>query len=202
MVIDLFVNKVAITIYCLIIFNPKHQIGDDLNKQAFKKVLTHFKEVILHKQDWKNIKTIFIQTAPDSIEPILDDDPHLFYNNKRTFEHNITKLLSLRKPITKLKAHRTSYQAANMESKNYNGLQIKFYPCEEAEVMLTSNFWANTRLHNAAKVKVVNFFTTMKKVQKVAIFLKLLLYIFKIRWKFEPFLPGIPQNIAISVVHA
>ena len=73
---------------------------------------------------------------------------------------------------------------ANRDLKKSNGLYNELYIFEANKVMLASNLWHGVGLHNCDKGEVVNFFTTIKKVQEVKIFPKFFLTVSLIKGQF------------------
>ena len=58
-------------------------IFKDQKQQSFKRVVNHWQEVTLDKEDLKTLNTVFIQTSPYSSFPIYNEPPHLFYDRKK-----------------------------------------------------------------------------------------------------------------------
>ena len=70
----------------VIVLKTSHrQEGNDQNQLAFQTVLKHCQEGQLDVNDWDVLKKRFIQTAPDSIDPLWDSAPHLYYDNQSSF---------------------------------------------------------------------------------------------------------------------
>jgi len=63
------------------------------------------------------------------------------------------KLKSLGTPIARIKATHNCSKASKHESTKDGGLHTELYLACRAEVILTSNLWADVGLHNGAKCK-------------------------------------------------
>ena len=105
----------------------ERQCHQDPDREAFDRVLRHCQEGQLDEDDWNVLKTRFIQTAQDTNCSDWDNATRLFYDNKSTFEYNMTKLQRLNKPIAKLEAKHNCRAAAKRDSTVANGLQSCLY---------------------------------------------------------------------------
>ena len=65
------------------------------------------------------------------------------------------KLKSLGTPIARIKATHNCSKASKHDSRKDGGLHNESYVACRAEVIMTSNLWADVGLHNGAKGKVV-----------------------------------------------
>ena len=67
----------------------------------------------------------------------------------------MAKLVALGTAVAKLKAVNYCAKVAKQNSNDAMGLRSVFYLAEGAEVMITSNIWAEAGLHNGAKGQLV-----------------------------------------------
>ena len=73
------------------------------------------------------IKKIIFQTAPDSEDEVWDNAPHLFFDNKSAFKHNMTKLNSFGTTIANLTETHSIHLADKQDSTEYDGLTSQLY---------------------------------------------------------------------------
>ena len=115
-------------------------------------------KILLCEIDWMGLSEPFFGTASDSNDVSWDQDHQVFYDNKSTFEYNISRLQILESPIAKLQARHNCSEAKKKYSQEANGLHSCLYLANGAGVMLTSNLWTPVGLHNDARGKLINFF--------------------------------------------
>lgn len=157
----------------------------------------------LEAEDWNVLKTRFIQNAPDASDPKWDDAPHLFHDNKSCFEYNMKKLKDIGTPITRLNAKHNNQKAAKKDSAAAQNLQAYLYLCDGADVMLTSNLWAEVGLHNGARGKVVDFVYKDSSGPRSGVLPEAVVVQFRaLDESVAPFLPVIPNTVAIPTIQA
>ena len=69
----------------------------------------------------------------------------------------MAKLVALGTAVAKLKSVNYCAKVAKQNSNDAMGLPSVLYLAEGAEVMITSNIWAETGLHNGARRRVIYF---------------------------------------------
>ena len=109
---------------------------------------------------WELLKTRYIKNAQDYNDPVWNDTPRIFYENKGCYEYNMRNFKDTENLITRIKPRHNYAKAAKRESIQANNLKAVLYLSVVADVVLTSNLWNEVGLHNGAKVTVVYFVYT------------------------------------------
>ena len=79
------------------------------------------------------------------------------FGKEEAANFNFNKLNLLGQPVAELKARHSSRYAAKLPSNELSGLEPVIYLAKGANVMLTSNLWADVGLCNGATGNVVDF---------------------------------------------
>ena len=95
--------------------------------------------MLLFKIDWMDLSERFLGTASDSNDVSWDQYHQVFYENKSSFEYNMSRLQTLETPITKLQACHKCPEAKKKYSQEANGLHYCLYLANRTDLMLTSN---------------------------------------------------------------
>lgn len=84
----------------------------------------------------------------------------LFYTNGEVATFNYSSLLQLKQPIAKIKAKRSSSQAAKISPQEMYGLEPTLLILKEALVMLTMNLWPSVGLCNGSTGTIMDIIYT------------------------------------------
>ena len=104
----------------VVVLKESHwQAGE--SQEASVQLLSHFQQVKLDESYWNLLKGRFCQIATDAKHAKWDNAPHLFNDNKYSFEYNIQNLIGLDSPIFKLTATNNNGYAAKCDSTEANG---------------------------------------------------------------------------------
>ena len=86
---------------------------------------------------WELLKTRYIKNAQDYNDPVWNDTPRIFYENKGCYEYNMIKLKDTGNPITRIKSRHNYAKASKMDSSETNNLKAVLYFSVGADFMLT-----------------------------------------------------------------
>ena len=92
----------------------------------------------------------FIGTISDSNGVSWDQAHQVFYDNKSSFEYNMSRLHTLKTPIAKSQARHNCLEAKKKDPQEANGLHSCLHLAKGADVLLTSNLWTPVGFHNGA----------------------------------------------------
>ena len=111
----------------------------------------------------------------------------------------MAKLVELGTAVSKLKAVNNCAKVAKQNSNDAMGLRSVLYLAEGAEVMITSNIWAEAGLHNGAKILVIYFVHQYANGPRNGDLPEAVVVQFcELQEDIQPFLPDIPITVAIS----
>ena len=108
----------------VILKQPQQQVRNSPEELKFQLILQHCQQDSLIKQEWMDLSEWFVLTAYDSNYVSWYQAHWVLYDNKSTFEYNMSMVQTLETQITKLQARHNCSEA----KKNIPKKQMDYIP--------------------------------------------------------------------------
>ena len=126
------------------------QAGDNPDALSFRSLLMRMRDGRVTEQDWH-----LLQQSPGSVHMVeFADTIRLFYDKKSVAYYNYEKLRANGQPVAKIQARHPGHGASAATSYEAGGLELVLILSKKADVMLTSNLWAEAGLWSGKRVLV------------------------------------------------
>ena len=121
------------------------QVGESAT--AFRALLMRMRDGNVTEDDWQ----LLLQHSTTNVDMSnFSNAIRLFFDRKSVAEYNFEKLRQNQQPIAKIQAKNSGAGASAATSDVAGGLEAVLYLAKKAEVMLTSNLWAEVGLCNGS----------------------------------------------------
>jgi ATP-dependent DNA helicase PIF1 len=132
------------------------QLGEDDIAVRFREALSELRALELSRPSWELLcSRVENLLAPDEVAN-FSTALRLYFTNVEVNECNYTQLAAQNRPVKKIIASHQGRNASLASDEEADGLNIEFYICIGARVMLTWNLWIKSGLANGSIGEVVD----------------------------------------------